>query len=103
MVERANLLIGAARDLEPTNADADGAPAIDFSQTAKEIIARIRLLTNIHDEKLGMLTESSIRRGCDARTAGVALLSPNMTLTDGATGPLLSHNLRILFHMTRAW
>jgi hypothetical protein len=36
-------------------------------------------------------------------TAGVALLSPNMTLTDGATGPLFSHSLLILFHMTRAW
>ena len=30
-------------------------------------------------------------------------MAPNMTRTDGATGPLLSHNLRILFHMTRHW
>lgn len=60
IVEQANLLIGAARDLEPT--DADGAPVIDFSQSAKEIINRMGHLLNIHDEKLGMLTESCIRR-----------------------------------------
>ena len=37
------------------------------------------------------------------KTASVALLSPNMALTDGTTGPLFSHSLQILFHMTRAW
>ena len=34
-------------------------------------------------------------------TAGAALLSPNITCTDGATGPFLSHSLQILIHMTR--
>ena len=34
---------------------------------------------------------------------GVALLFPNMTLTDGATGSLFSYRLRILFHITPIW
>ena len=37
------------------------------------------------------------------RTAGVALLSPNITRTGGGTGPLLSYSLHIIPHMTRAW
>ena len=39
----------------------------------------------------------------NVKIAGAVLLSPDMSLTDGATGPLFWHNLQILFYITRAW
>ena len=58
MIEQTNELISAARDVEPGHLDG----AIDFGNTAQAIVVRMGAVLNIHDEKLGMLTESGIRR-----------------------------------------
>ena len=58
IIQQANELISAARDVDPGNVDGP----IDFGNTAKIILMRMKATLDIHDEKLGMLTESGIRR-----------------------------------------
>lgn len=58
IIQQANELISAACDVDPGNVDGP----IDFGNTAKIILTRMKATLDIHDEKLGILTESDIRR-----------------------------------------